>query len=359
MNLSKPNLEEQKLAFILLVGLVVAASGCTQQISNSNTDNQAKEMEFSAESVDYSVEDMAEVNRKLAVEGEKNGKDFIVYDGERYGESVHIQTPSVTEINGKLAYIGSPQGEVGNFLRVGDKKIDAEEGREIYNPVGIDGKIAYLSKPQSPTDTAPYIIYGGEKIGTEFNKNRDPMLKYAVVHKPVNINGKIAYRVENTDNKEFLVYDGKKSEKYNLIAFLQSIGGRITYLAETEDSSFIKWVDKKIGQNYDRISNVFELRGKPAFLTLKEGEIKIIHNGKEKNLEYGGLTSSTYTDIGGKLTYRAGEDNGFIAYGGQKVGEEYNIPLAEFDPNNIMVEINDKLVFTGIKNGTSYIVREN
>jgi len=356
MKLSKPNVEGQKLALILLVGVIVA-SGCTQQISNSDTDDQAKKIEFSAEPVDYSVEDMAEVNGKLAVEGQKNGEDFIVYDGKRYGESIHVQTPSVTEVNGKLAYIGSPQGEVENFLKVGDRKINAKDGREIYNPVGIGRKIAYLSKPQYTTDTPPYIVYDGEKVGTEFNKNRDPMLKYAVVHRPVNINGKLAYSVEDTDNKEFVVYNGTKSEKYKLIFYLQSIGGKITYLAENRDNLFIQWGDKKIGQDYDRISNVFELRGKPAFLTLKDGEIKIVHNGKEKTLQYGDLTSSTYTDIGGKLTYRAGEDSGFISYGRQKVGEEYNIPLAEFNPN-IMVEINDKLVFTGKKNGTDYIVRE-
>ncbi len=162
------------------------------------------------------IGDIVDIGGKLAYQVERDGKWFIILNGEEIGKQYAMAIRPVY-IGGKLAYQALLDGKWCVVY-------DGKEG-PLYDNVNflteVGGKLAYQVKK----DGKWYIIYEGEEVGKQ----------YGYAGKITDINGELVY-VASQNGKEFVVYGGKEGKRYDAIEYLRDIGGKLTYKAKENDT---------------------------------------------------------------------------------------------------------------------------
>ena len=256
-----------------------------------------------------------DINGKLAYIAEKDNKTLIVYDNQVIREYDHdyvswrglYRIESLMEINGKLAYLVEKYPYSSRYYLVYDGKDIGNEYYSIEEPLGIDGKLAYVAWKN---DTSSFVIFDGQELGTEY----DGIINIS------EIDGKLAYvALKRMPFKKFVVYDGQQIGNYEDIDrdSLIEINGKLAFRAERDTENFIVYDGKEFGNEYNLIEKPFSLNGKLAFFVLEcvssgmHGtcyEKFFVYDGKEigKDYEYVHYPIG----VGGKIVYVAVLKNG-------------------------------------------------
>ena len=204
-----------------------------------------------------------EVNGKLAYIAEKDGKTFVVYNGQEIGKQYDRIYSHIT---------------VGNHT--------------YLNPV--NGKLTYIALKDNKT----LVVYDGMEMGGDYTI--DPFFVTGV-------DGKLVYTARR-NNKTFVVYDGKETGKeYDDISNLLEYNGKLVYLATEGDKSFAVYDGMDVGREYDSVSGISVLNGKLVYMVINDLKTFFVYDDVEIGREYDDVDS--VTEIDGKLIYTAWKDN--------------------------------------------------
>jgi hypothetical protein len=205
-----------------------------------------------------------DVNGKLAYVAEKDGKSFIVYDGQEIGKQYDRVYSHIT---------------VGNHT--------------YLKPV--NGKLTYLALKDNKT----FIVYDGREMG-KGNYTVDPFYV-------IGVGGKLAFAARR-DNKTFIVYEGGETGKeYDEIGSLLVYDGKLTYIAVEGGRSFVVHDRDESTGGYDSVTGVSMLNGKLVYMVTSDLKTFFVYDGVEIGREYDDVDS--VTEIDGKIIYTAWKDN--------------------------------------------------
>ncbi len=246
------------------------------------------------------IKDIKEINGTLAYFAQNNSKWFLVYNGVE-GKSYH-EVKNLVEINGKPAYFANNSSvyEHPEWILVYDGNESQDKYYNVDSLIGGGGKVAFQVVSGYPG--RKYILYDGKEVGKE----------YEDAWNPVEVNGTLAY-LASDGNKTFIVYNGEEiGKQYGDISGLFEINGKLAYIIGYcwYEENFIVYDNQEI-RNYRVVGDPFEVNGKLTFrICKKEGTSTIytssyVYGDKVIGNEYG---AGNLIGINGKLAFIARKD---------------------------------------------------
>jgi len=284
----------------------------------------SKALNFTEVGIEYdSAYNPVEIAGKLAFIAKKDGKSFVVYDGQKINYEYN-QVSQIADIGGKLAF--SANNDKDNWFVVYDGQEIIKNYRLALNLVDIGGKLAL--KAQKEKNGNFFIFYDGREFGREYD---------FVQSDPININGELGY-LASIQDKYFLVINDKKvginySDVSNLIsdgvnyAFYAKLMPKngvnntrdtSVYVARKYGPSVIVYNGNELGKEYDDVFSPQFIDGRLLYLAKKNGKTLVIYNNEKIGQEYDYVTN--FVDINGRLTFIAKQGiDTFIDYNGKKI----------------------------------------
>jgi peptidoglycan hydrolase-like protein with peptidoglycan-binding domain len=317
------------------------------------------------------------LNGKAAYRIQTNTGSFITYNGTDLGNQYN-RVDELRVRDNKLAYVatrGKKQLMVFNGIEGKEYDLIKQSG-EVYDYLeSSDKKLLYVGTNTSSTSTENFIVYGG--IETK--------QKYKTIMEPIEVDGKVAFVVEE-NGSSFIVYDGQEiSKKYtNIIGnpqvseadakfaefagyyeddvygnYLQKLNGQLVFIAQKGKGVVV--VNGIIeGKIYDSISNLKIINNKIVYVARNGDKMFVVNYGIEGK-KYD-VIENNLVDINGKLAYSAlnknskgefGVGSRFVIFDDVEVAKAYDVDTGE--ATEYIKNINGKLAYKVKRGGRSFV----
>ena len=369
-----------KIRFFSLVIIVLfflsacSLNNLSEQNKNARTNNELKFSEIGTQydTIDAQIQStlggIYVIGGKLAYIAEKDGKKFMVHDGNELGKEYgYAFIEEVEDVGGKLAYIAQTNRWGGNFSVIYDgKEIDRFDGNILPHFEGLNGKILYWGSKNGKYS----LFYNGQEIG----KNYDGVSGMLLLDKELigklqpqssfHIGNKIAF-IGFKNSKAIFNYDSKEIGKYfDKIEYVIQVGDKIAYVAWDNGRKLLSYDGQDVSSGYSYFNNPTSINNKLAFIARKNNKNIVYYDGLELETDKtepilpGELDPTTLIGVNGKPAYIVKNNDGktFVIYNNKEIGKEYdNVKYDKYISYGFM-SLNNKLIALFEKNGKASVV---
>jgi hypothetical protein len=315
------------------------------------------EIDYDEKIKDLELKEMVLVNNKPAFLAEENGIKKLFYDGEQVTTGDYEQIRQLTDLEGKIAFIGTKEN--GDYYIVKDALTGENEKFEFEGQperlINVQGELAVIANEYEGGNNGntEFVVFRGEKSNyyEEINTQLilvDDRLAYSV-------RKNVGYEEEGEQKcciSSFEMVQGKEEkglEASRMITDYQAVDDKLVYTVPGKYGSKDKIVIGDEVKEYEGIYNfVVDEDQKVAFDAYDGEERFVVVDGQEKE-KHDYIYSLSLVD--GKIAYIAAKKEGDRIFWG---GKEWETPYSNISQ---LIQVDGEIAFVAKdEDGKEFVV---